>query len=360
MISHTSRCDDAPICLVRDSPSNNTQRTGTDKMQLLQERSPYFQDDGFHLYQGNSLEILTELPDNSVDMIFADPPYNLSNGGFTCYAGKRASVNKGKWDQSQGLDQDFAFHMEWLEACHRILKPEGTIWLSGSYHSIFTCGYALLQTGFRILNDICWFKPNGAPNLSCRYFTASHETLIWAIKDAKAKHTFHYQQMKQGDWHKSDMIKKENKQMRSVWSIGTARGEEKKLGRHPTQKPLSLLQRIVMASTREGDLILDPFTGSSTTGLAAYTQGRDFVGLDINQQYLELSVKRFKHTKHKRLEERTQEQAKELYPEQPKQSRKQEATCAPKKRSKRNKSIKRKQKDPGSKTTSTVLDSTPL
>lgn len=272
-------------------------------MQMLEHEVPYFQDNGFTLYHGDSLKLLRNIPAESVDMVFADPPYNLSNGGFTCYAGERASVDKGSWDQSQGLQEDFAFHMKWLEECKRILKPTGTIWLSGSYHSIFACGFALQSSGFKILNDICWFKPNGAPNLSCRYFTASHETLIWALKDPNARHTFHYESMKYGNWHKKDAIKRENKQMRSVWSISTARGKEKKLGKHPTQKPISLLQRIVAASTNEGDLIVDPFSGSGTTGLAANMHGRCFIGMDIETSYLDLTIKRFQHQQQDMLDE---------------------------------------------------------
>ena len=129
-------------------------------------------------------------------MIFADPPYMLSNGGITCQAGKVVCVNKGKWDESKGLDEDFEFHVKWINACKRVLKPNGTIWISGTYHSIYACGFALQKEGFKILNDICWFKPNASPNMTCKYFTASHETLLWAKKDSKAKHTFNYETMK--------------------------------------------------------------------------------------------------------------------------------------------------------------------
>ena len=151
-------------------------------------------------------------------MIFADPPYNLSNNGFSLHAGKRVSVNKGVWDKSRGFKDDYDFHYKWLEACKRVLKPEGSLWLSGTYHSIYQCGHALQALGYHILNDVAWFKPNGSPNLSCRYFTASHETLIWARKDKNAKHFFNYGLMKNGDWSE-DFIKKPNLQMRSVWAI---------------------------------------------------------------------------------------------------------------------------------------------
>ncbi|CEG12705.1 Modification methylase DpnIIB [groundwater metagenome] len=257
----------------------------------------YYKQGKFYLYLGDCLEVLKELPENHFDMIFADPPYNLSNGGFTCHAGKAVSVNKGKWDKSKGVEKDFKFHKEWINACKRVLKPEGTIWISGTYHSIYACGFALQLEGYKILNDICWFKPNASPNLSCRYFTASHETLIWAIKDPKAKHTFNYELMKEGDWHKEDILKKENKQMRSVWAIGTPKAIEKRFGKHPTQKSEDLLKRIVLASTKKGDLILDPFTGSSTTGLVSYLCGRYFVGIDTEKDYLDLSIKRFEELK---------------------------------------------------------------
>lgn len=255
-------------------------------------KNPYYEKSKFKLYQGDCLDILTEFPDNSVDMVFADPPYLLSNNGFTVHAGKRVSVNKGEWDKSNGFKKDFEFHLKWIAAVKRVLKPEGTIWISGTYHSIFECGYALQVSGFHILNDIIWFKPNASPNLSCRYFTASHETLIWARKDKKAKHTFNYNLMKDGSWLE-DFIKKPKSQMRSVWAISTPKNSEKIFGKHPTQKPEDLLRRIVLASTKKGDVILDPFTGSSTTGIAALNMDRQFIGIDIDSKFLDLSIKRF-------------------------------------------------------------------
>ncbi|MBU4274722.1 site-specific DNA-methyltransferase [Patescibacteria group bacterium] len=257
------------------------------------KEKPYFSKDNFVLYNTDSVKLLQELPDNSVDMIFADPPYFLSNGGFTVHAGRMVSVDKGQWDVSNGLKKDFYFHLEWIKACHKVLKPNGTIWISGTYHSIYQCGFALLVNKFHILNDISWFKPNASPNLSCRYFTASHESLIWARKDKKAKHTFNYNLMKNRNWPE-DILKKPNLQMRSVWAIGTPKPGEKKFGKHPTQKPLDLLNRIVLASTNENDVILDPFTGSSTTGIAAVLNKRKFIGIDTEKKYLDLSIKRFK------------------------------------------------------------------
>jgi len=267
------------------------------------KEKPYFSEGNFVLYNEDCLKILEQLPENSVDMIFADPPYNLSNGGFTVHAGRRVSVNKGEWDVSRGLKKDFEFHLNWIKACKRVLKPNGTIWISGTYHSIYECGFALQVAGYKILNDIVWYKPNASPNLSCRYFTASHETLLWARKDKKAKHIFNYKLMKMGDWPE-DLLKRMNKQMRSVWivespkhsvwAINTPNSWEKEFGKHPTQKPFELLKRIVLASTKKGDVILDPFTGSSTTGLAAVVSGRKFIGVDTEKKYLDLSIRRFK------------------------------------------------------------------
>lgn len=256
------------------------------------KETPYFLGDNFVLYKDDCLKILAQLPENSVDMIFADPPYNLSNGGFTVHAGKRVSVHKGDWDKSKGLKEDFEFHLSWIEACRRVLKPNGTIWISGTYHSIYACGFALQVSKFHILNDITWFKPNGSPNLSGRYFTASHETLIWARKEKSSKHTFNYKLMKEGSWPE-DEFKKPGKQMRSVWSLSTPKAAEKKFGKHPTQKPIDLLKRVVLASTKVGDIIVDPFTGSSTTGLAAIDAKRKFIGIDLEKEYLNLSVKRY-------------------------------------------------------------------
>lgn len=260
------------------------------------KEKPYFQESNFVLYHSDCLRVLEQLPENSIDMIFADPPYNLSNDGFTVHAGRRVSVNKGEWDVSRGLKKDFEFHLNWIKACKRVLKLNGTLWISGTYHSIYECGFAIQVAGLHILNDISWYKPNASPNLSCRYFTASHETLIWARKDKKAKHTFNYEEMREGDWP-NDFIKKPKKQMRSVWAINTPNSWEKKFGKHPTQKPFELLKRIILASTKKRDIVLDPFTGSSTTGLAAVKFGCRFIGIDTKKEYLNKSIKRFKDLK---------------------------------------------------------------
>jgi len=257
----------------------------------------YYEKPKFKLYQADCLDILNELPENSVDMIFADPPYFLSSGSFTCQNGKMVSVKKGNWDLSNGLKKNFEFQNEWIKACRRVLKPNGTIWISGTYHSIYQCGFALQINKFHILNDIIWFKPNASPNLSCRFFTASHETLIWARKEKSGSHVFHYEKMKDwkdnykkkffcehtGNEEQIDLLHQKGKQMRSVWAINTPGPIEKKFGKHPTQKPEALLWRVILSSTKNDDLVLDPFTGSSTTGLAAYLYGRNFIGIDTEK-----------------------------------------------------------------------------
>jgi site-specific DNA-methyltransferase (adenine-specific) len=247
------------------------------------------------LYLDDCLEVMKKFPDNYVDMIFADPPYNLSNDGITCHAGKMVSVNKGKWDKSNGFNKDLEFHEKWISECRRILKPGGTIWISGTNHSIYQCGFLLQKHNFHILNDISWFKPNAAPNLACTTFAHSHETLLWAKKDKKAKHIFNYEKMKNGIFSE-DKIKATGKQMRSVWSIPTPSPDEKFLGKHPTQKPLALLKRIMLSSTNDGCLILDPFNGGGTTGIASKIIGnRKYIGIDINQEFIDLTVKRLHH-----------------------------------------------------------------
>lgn len=253
---------------------------------------PYYEDNVNAIFNADCLEVLSKLPNDSIDMIFADPPYMLSNNGFTCQNGRMVSVNKGKWDKSKGLENDMEFHDAWIAACKRVLKPEGTIWISGTYHSIYQCGYLLQKNNFHILNDIAWFKPNAAPNLSCRFFTASHETLIWARKEKKAKHIFNYDAMKNGEFPE-DKLKKDNTQMRSVWSIPTPAAGEKELGKHPTQKPLALLKRIILASTNKNAIILDPFNGSGTTGVASAILGdRYYIGIEIDSVYCELTKKK--------------------------------------------------------------------
>lgn len=261
---------------------------------IMDNLTPVFKTDDFCLYQNDCLTVMSKFPDNSIDMIFADPPYNLSNDGITCYAGKMVSVNKGDWDRSKGFENDLKFHENWISECRRILKPEGTIWITGTLHSIYQCGFLLQKLNFHILNDIIWYKPNAAPNLACTTFAHSHETILWARKDKKARHTFNYELMKNGNFSE-DKMKAANKQMRSVWSIPTPIPEEKEFGKHPTQKPLALLKRIILASTKKNDIILDPFNGSGTTGIACKIIGnRKYIGIDINDEYINITIKRYK------------------------------------------------------------------
>jgi site-specific DNA-methyltransferase (adenine-specific) len=247
--------------------------------------APAFHDPKHHIriYHGDCLEILAQLPDSSIDLVFADPPYFLSNGGITCHAGKMVSVHKGDWDKSRGPDANHDFNRSWLAACQRVLKPNGAIWVSGTSHVIHSVGFAMQQLGFKLLNDISWVKPNPPPNLSCRYFTHATETIIWAAKDKKSRHTFNYKLMKE---------RNQGKQMKSVWEIKPPESWEKKFGKHPTQKPVALLERILLASTNEGDLVLDPFLGGGTTLLTALRLRRHALGCELDSEFLSLSLRR--------------------------------------------------------------------
>lgn len=236
----------------------------------------------FTLVQGNCIEALSQL-NFQFDMIFADPPYFLSNGGFSVHSGKQVSVNKGAWDKSQGFEEDNKFNYQWLSLCREKLKPEGTIWISGTYHNIFSIAQMLNLLNYKILNVITWVKTNPPPNLSCRFFTHSTEFIIWARKDKKVPHYFNYELMKQING---------GTQMRDVWLLPAIAKWEKTCGKHPTQKPLPLLARIILASTRVNDWILDPFTGASTTGIASSLLNRRFFGIDSESSFLELSKKR--------------------------------------------------------------------
>ncbi len=248
-----------------------------------------------YLYHANCLElmdaIIKKYPKGCFDMIFADPPYFLSNGGITCKNGKMVSVNKGDWDKSQGIELNHQFNLEWLRRCQVLLKKDGTIWVSGTYHVIHSIGFAMQQLGMKMLNEITWLKPNPPPNLSCRYFTHSTETILWAAKNEKSKHIFNYDLM---------CNENEGKQMKSVWVIKPPTRNEKLHGKHPTQKPVELLDRIIRASTKKDDLILDPFCGSATTGIAALKNGLRFIGIDSNIEYLDkLAIPRIKELNNK-------------------------------------------------------------
>jgi site-specific DNA-methyltransferase (adenine-specific) len=251
---------------------------------------------GAYLYQANCLEIMDKIiekyPQGCFDMIFADPPYFLSNGGITCQAGKMVKVHKGDWDKSKGVEVNHAFNLEWLSRCQKLLKPNGTIWVSGTMHVIYSLGFAIQQLGYKLLNDIAWEKPNPPPNLACRYFTHSTETILWAAKNDKSKHCFNY-----------DIMKKHNqdKQMKSVWRFTSPNSSEKTYGKHPTQKPLELLKRCIEASTKKGDFVFDPFAGSSTTGVAALNLNRKFCGVELEGDFIDLSIKRLREATTKEL-----------------------------------------------------------
>lgn len=247
----------------------------------------YVKENNYNLFLGDCIKELNKIEANSIDMIFADPPYKLSNDGITCKSGKMVSVNKGNWDKSLGVELDYKFNMKWLKKCDRVLKDNGTIWISGTYHIIHSIAFALQKMDYYIINEITWVKPNATPNLGCRCFTASQETLLWLKKSKKVKHTFNYKLMKEMNC---------GKQMRSVWEIPTTPKREKINGYHPTQKPKELLKRCILSSTNEGDLILDPFCGSGTTGVISIENNRKFMGIDIDKEYLELTNKRIKET----------------------------------------------------------------
>ena len=250
----------------------------------------YYNDTSIQLYQGDCLDILKKIPKNFITTIFADPPYNLSNGGITCKAGKMVSVNKGEWDKSKGFEEDFKFTCEWIKACKEVLKPNGTIWISGTMHNIYQVGFALQMLGFQVINEVIWYKPNAPPNLACKCFAHSHETIIWARKTKGTKNIFHYHKMKEWD----DRFAPTGKQMRSLWAISLTPLSEKINGKHPTQKPIELLKRVITSSSNEGDIILDPFNGSGTTGVVAKQLGRKYIGIDMSKEYLDLTINRLR------------------------------------------------------------------
>jgi site-specific DNA-methyltransferase (adenine-specific) len=247
--------------------------------------APVFEDKkhDIKIFQGDCLEILRAIPADSVDLIFADPPYFLSNNGITCHAGRMVSVNKGEWDRSRGAEANHEFNRAWLSACQRVLKPDGSIWVSGTSHVIHSVGFAMQQLEFKLLNDITWVKPNPPPNLSCRYFTHATETLIWAAKNKRSRHTFNYTSMRQHN---------RGKQMKSVWEIFPPSADEKRFGKHPAQKPVALLERILLASTSERDVVLDPFLGGGTTLLTALRLRRHALGCELSLESVTLSLRR--------------------------------------------------------------------
>ncbi len=251
----------------------------------------YFEDDNFILLYGDSLNLLKKLSPKSIDTIFADPPYFLSGDGITCHSGQMVSVRKADWDEEINVHEKLEFNRKWIGLCKGVLKDNGTIWISGTFHNIYTIGVALELEGFKIINNITWKKLNPPPNIACRAFTHSTETILWAKKDdKKAKHLFNYHLMKEMNF---------GKQLKDVWEYSMTKPSEKKFGKHPTQKPLELLKRIILASTLEGYIILDPFNGSGTTGIAATILGRQYIGIDNVEEYLEITKNRYLDYKNK-------------------------------------------------------------
>ncbi|CAN5816617.1 site-specific DNA-methyltransferase [soil metagenome] len=235
------------------------------------------------IYRADCVQLMNLMPAACVDVVFADPPYRLSTGGVTVKSGQLASVNKGSWDRSRGLRDDHKFNLRWLKAARRILKPGGTLWVSGTQHIIFSLGFALQQLQYRIINDVIWHKPNATPNAMHTTFTHAHETLLWASKGKSANHTFNYDLINSPD---------PTGQVSSVWRIRTVPNSEKLHGYHPTQKPLRLVRRALLASTQEGALVFDPFAGSGTTAVAAKELNRFFAGAELEKQYAELAARR--------------------------------------------------------------------
>lgn len=245
---------------------------------------PFFKssDRAFTLLHGDCIELLPQF-DFRFDMIFADPPYFLSNGGISIQSGKVVCVDKGEWDKGKDYKHIGDFNRRWISLCRDKLKENGTIWISGTYHNIFSVANALTELGFKILNVVTWAKTNPPPNISCRYFTYSTEFIIWARKSPKRPHYFNYELMKAIN---------DGKQMTDVWRLPAIVPWEKSCGKHPTQKPVALLVRLILASTEPNAWILDPFAGSSTTGIAANLTGRRFLGIDKEKTFVELSRNR--------------------------------------------------------------------
>ncbi|MBQ5454446.1 MAG: site-specific DNA-methyltransferase [Prevotella sp.] len=245
---------------------------------------PYYKSlsHNFNLLHGDCFELLPQF-NFKFDMIFADPPYFLSSGGISVQSGKVVCVDKGDWDKSMSQEDINAFNVKWLSLCREKLKDNGTIWISGTYHNIFSVANGLTQLGYKILNVITWAKTNPPPNISCRYFTYSTEFIIWARKSKKVPHYYNYELMKHinGD-----------KQMTDVWRLPAIAKWEKSCGKHPTQKPLCVLSRIILASTKPGAWILDPFAGSSTTGIAANLLNRRFLGIEREEEFVAMSKAR--------------------------------------------------------------------
>ena len=244
------------------------------------------------IHRGDCIEVLRSLPDASVDMVFAAPPYNLQLGGDLLRPdNSKVDAVDDDWDKFDSFAEYDAFSRAWLSECRRVLKPEGSIWVIGSYHNVFRLGAAIQDLGFWVLNDIIWRKSNPMPNFKGTRFTNAHETLIWAARSREQKrYTFNYDALKAFN---------EDTQMRSDWTLALCTGEERLKDdegkkAHPTQKPEALLHRVLLAATRPGDVVLDPFFGTGTTGAAAKRLGRRFVGIERDEGYAKLAEKRIK------------------------------------------------------------------
>lgn len=245
-------------------------------------RSP---DKSVMLIHGDVKVILPRLQERSIDLVWTDPPYFLSNDGSTCQNGERVSVNKGKWDRTKGdAAGNFEFTRWWLERCRSLLRPNGSLWASGTSHVIYSVGFAMQQLGYKLINEVIWEKPNPPPNLACRCFTHSHETLIWAARSKyDCKHHFAYETMKAAN---------EDKQMKSVWRMTAPGKAEKVHGKHPTQKPEALVDRCLAASCPPDGVVLDPFNGSGTTGVVAVRRGLKYIGIEQDAAMLEITKAR--------------------------------------------------------------------
>jgi site-specific DNA-methyltransferase (adenine-specific) len=262
----------------------------------ITNQKPWWHNDLSVLVQGDCVEVMKKMTEKSVDVVFADPPYFLSSGGISVQSGKMVSVDKGDWDKSLTIKDKLSFHQTWIREARKVLKDDGTIWISATLHSVYAIGVALELEGFSIINNVIWRKTNPAPNISGRAFTHSTETVIWARKQLsptkKGKHYFAYKDMKKYN---------HGKQLKDFWDLndtnvvfesGTTPKREKTYGKHPTQKPISLLERIIEASTTEGQIILDPFAGSGTTLIVANSLSRRSIGIELDKMYLDLAKKR--------------------------------------------------------------------
>lgn len=248
----------------------------------------------FQILHGDTFELLPKI-EQQVDMIYADPPYFISGGGKTI-RGKRVVVaNFGDWDTIRPDEKKDEFNMKWLKSCRDILKPNGTIWISGTFHNIYSVARCLNILGYKILNVITWQKIDPPPSLTGTRFNFASEYIIWAAKSEKSKYFLNFELMKAMNG---------GKQMSDVWRLPSVGFWEKRCGKHPTQKPLRLLHRIILACTHEGDTILDPFAGSCTTGVAANLLGRKFIGIEMSDEYRQLGFRRIEEIQDPKTRER--------------------------------------------------------